>query len=149
MTMFKYIWNYFIGIIRMSWNAPHTISGGLDMRFSSNKELAKRKTGCSCILGIIVFIIIIIDSLSVNEKVVKETSDSTRVKYQTIEKNKSIKVSPVSIYEEVSTKDTTEISEPITNLERECNPNVDFVEGNIEIIPTEKGFMEVALPGDS
>ena len=97
------------------------------MRFRSNKESVKRRSGCSCILAIIVFMIIIIDSLSVNEKVVKETSDSTRVEYQTREREKSLKVSTVTIYEEEAIHETTEITEPITNLEEESNFNVDFV----------------------
>ena len=119
------------------------------MRFSSNKESIKRRSGCSCILAIIVFMIIIIDSLSVNEKVVKETSDSTRVEYQTREREKSLKVSTVTIYEEEAIHETTEITEPITNLEEESNFNVDFVEGNKEIIPAEKESVEVALPCDA
>ena len=147
--MFKYFWNYILDIIGIRWNAPRTISGGLDMRFSSNIESIKRRSGCSCILAIIVFMIIIIDSLSVNEKVVKETSDSTRVEYQTREREKSLKVSTVTIYEEEAIHETTEITEPITNLEEESNSNVDFVEGNKEIIPAEKESVEVALPCDA
>lgn len=154
--MFKYIWNYIWDVIRMSWNAPRTASGGLDMRFNSNKELAKKKSGCGCIIGIIVFIIIlfrIVDNnirrVSENEKVLKETSDSTRVEHQKRKREKSTKESIVSFDEEEPTLDTAEIAEPITNLEGESNFNVDFVEGNKEIIPAEKEFVEVALPCDA
>lgn len=136
-------------IIGIRWNAPRTISGGLDMRFRSNKESVKRRSGCSCILAIIVFMIIIMDSLSVNENVVKETSDSNREEYQTREREKLLKVSTATIYEEEPIHETTEITEPITNSKGESCFNVDFVEGNKEIFPAEKEFVEVALPCDA
>lgn len=147
--MFKYFWNYILDIIGIRWNAPRTISGGLDMRFRSNKESVKRRSGCSCILAIIVFMIIIMDSLSVNENVVKETSDINIEEYQTREREKLLKVSTATIYEEEPIHETTEITEPITNSEGESCFNVDFVEGNKENFPAEKEFVEVALPCDA
>ena len=51
--MFKYIWNYIWDVIRMSWNAPRTASGGLDMRFNSNKELARKNQDVVVLLALL------------------------------------------------------------------------------------------------